>query len=130
MSNYVFFLNFHSQKNVQETQTLLKSQSDPDDMLKELQVMRNDIIFVFLVINCIAPSKHLNVLCILQNIVDFAKNIPLVDDEIFHMPTFIASTLMTRVCFIRILKLNHYYYGFETVNISIGTYIFLLLLLL
>ncbi|XP_022176889.1 C-Maf-inducing protein-like isoform X1 [Myzus persicae] len=54
-------------KNVQETQTLLKSQSDPDDMLKEL-----------------------------QNIVDFAKNIPLVDDEIFHMPTFIASTLMTR----------------------------------
>ncbi|XP_025425740.1 C-Maf-inducing protein-like isoform X2 [Sipha flava] len=54
-------------KNVHETQTLLKSQSDPDDMLKEL-----------------------------QNIVDFAKNIPLVDDEIFHMPTFIASTLMTR----------------------------------
>jgi len=121
----MFFLNFHSQKNVQETQTLLKSQSDPDDMLKELQVMRNDIILVFLVTNCIVRSKHLNVLCIKQNIVDFAKNIPLVDDEIFHMPTFIASTLMTRVC--SLLKLNHYYYGFETVNICIGTYILLLL---
>ncbi|VVC30014.1 Hypothetical protein CINCED_3A004893 [Cinara cedri] len=54
-------------KNVYETQTILKNQSDPDNMLNEL-----------------------------QRIVEFAKNIPLVDDEIFHMPTFIASTLMAR----------------------------------
>lgn len=38
----IFFFNIHSQKNVQETQTLLKSHSDPDDMLKELQVMFNN----------------------------------------------------------------------------------------
>lgn len=83
------------QKNVHETQILLKSQSDPDDMLQELQV----IVVVFISFTVCLHYGFINGwrLCFKQNIVDFAKNIPLVDDEIFHMPTFIASTLMTRV---------------------------------
>jgi len=56
---------FNSQKNVQETQTLLKNQSDPDDMLKELQVMRNNnnnnnIMLVLLIPNCVVLLKRLN----------------------------------------------------------------------
>lgn len=99
----VFFL---IQKNVHETQILLKSQSDPDDMLKELQVI---VYIIFL------KFEMFKLFYFQQNIVDFAKNIPLVDDEIFHMPTFIASTLMTRVRCNMDTK-NIYYNDFRTNN--------------
>lgn len=62
-------------------------------MLQELQVTTARVYLIKFVIHY-EPFKYFN---LLQNVVDFAKNIPLTDDELFHMPTSIATTLMTKV---------------------------------
>ncbi|XP_050440547.1 C-Maf-inducing protein-like isoform X2 [Adelges cooleyi] len=54
-------------KNVYDYQALLKGLTDPEDMLKEL-----------------------------HNLVEFARDIPLIDDEIFHVPCYIVHTIVTQ----------------------------------